>query len=205
MQYYKLTNEKMQTYGDCQWTVGVEKTTDGTGDLCSPGWLHCYNSPLLAILLNPIGADFLDPRLFKIKTGGKKKTDRGLKFGFTKMSLTKEIPVPVITVEQKIKFAILCALKVCKDRRFRQWAKAWLSGKDRSYAAARAARAAADAARAARAAARVAYAAADAAGAIDAADVAYAAARVANAATYAADAAAKGKTDLVKLVKKAME
>jgi hypothetical protein len=28
MKYYKLTDQNLQAYGGCQWSVGVEKQTD---------------------------------------------------------------------------------------------------------------------------------------------------------------------------------
>ena len=83
-----------------------------------------------------IGAVFTSPRLFEISVGGKKKTDHGLKFGFTEMTLIKEISLPVISPEQKIAFGILCAKEVYKEEKWILWADNWLSGKDRAAEAA---------------------------------------------------------------------
>lgn len=184
---YKLTDQNMQTKGGCQWVLGEKKTTkkretiigeiNTNGQynskqpteidppLCSEYWLHFYTDPLLAILLNPIHANFTNPRLFEADCSGLFKDDKGLKVGYTEATLIKEIPLPTITSEQKIKFAILCTMEIHKDPNWTEWANNWLSGKDRSIAAARdaAARAAARAARAARAAADAAADAADAA------------------------------------------
>ena len=129
----------MQTHGGCQWVLGEEKTTSGEGELCGPGWLHCYADPLLAVLLNPIHADYENPRLFRARVGRKSKHDHGLKSGYTKMTLIEEIPVPAISTAQRVRFAILCAMKVYQDPGFVQWGENWLSGKDRSAEAARAA------------------------------------------------------------------
>jgi len=82
-----------------------------------------------------------------------------------------------LTTDQRIAFAIYCALGVYDAPGFAEWAEGWLSGRDRSRASAAAA--AADAAYA------YAAAAADAAYAAAAADAAYADA-AADAATYAA-------------------
>ena len=184
---YKFTDQNMQTHGGCQWVLGEKKTTSGEGELCGPGWLHCYADPLLAVLLNPIHADYENPRLFRARVGRKSKHDHGLKSGYTKMTLIEEIPVPAISTAQRVRFAILCAMKVYQDPGFVQWGENWLSGKDRSAEAAEAAARAAEAARAARAA--------EAAGAARAAWAAWAAARAAEAAraagaAWAADAAA---------------
>jgi hypothetical protein len=218
---YKLTNEKMQTYNNTQWELQEWKETSGKGELCSPGWLHYYNDPLLAAFLNPIHAKFAAPRLFQVEVApeARIKEDRGLKLGCTKMRLVQELQFPQVTMEQRVKFGILCALEVYDDAKFVQWAAKWLDGADRSkkaaWAAAWAAAAADDAwaaaaaddawaaaADAARAAARAADAAVDAAGAADAAYAAYAAARAADAAAWAAEIK---DIDLIAIAKKAME
>ncbi|MDD4352556.1 MAG: hypothetical protein PHU71_06315 [Candidatus Gracilibacteria bacterium] len=125
----------MQTHGGCQWTLGEWKETSGNGELCSDGWLHCYSSPLLAVMLNPIHANISNPRLFEIETDGRMLDDNGLKQGFTRMRLVREIPLPEITTTQRIAFGILCAKRVCRDADWNTWADGWLSGTDRSYGA----------------------------------------------------------------------
>jgi hypothetical protein len=132
---YKLTDENLQTHNYTQWQIGEWKETNGEGDLCGPGWLHYYSSPLLAVLLNPIHAGFENPRLFEIEVAGEIKEDRGLKFGCTKMRLVKELELPAVTMEQRIKFAIYCALEICAEPEFVKWANGWLDGTYRSRAA----------------------------------------------------------------------
>jgi hypothetical protein len=140
---YKLTDQKMQTRNSFQWELNKPAPAlSGKGGLCSAGWYHFYTSPLLAVLLNPIHANISEPRLFEAEVGGKCKTDRGLKEGYTKGTLVKEIPLPVVTLTQKVAFGILCALEVYKKPSFVKWAKDWLKNTDRTYAAAEAVRAA---------------------------------------------------------------
>jgi hypothetical protein len=182
MLVYKLTDENNRTYNKTQWGEGVSHETSGEGELCDPGWLHAYTDPRLAIIMNPIHANFQKYNLWEAEGEGKSLDDYGLKIGFTKLTTLKQVPVPEITLEQKVKFAILCALKVYTEKEFVVWANKWLSGEDRSEAAASAA---ADAAVAA------ACAVADAACAACAV-AAYAAARAARAAAYAGvDASAR--------------
>lgn len=137
----KLTDQDGRTYGRCQWGPGVTHETDGSGELCGPGWLHYYSDPLLAVLLNSIHADFAEPRLWEVLVEGIGKRDLcGLKFGATRLTTIREIPVPKITTVQRVRFAILCALEVYAEPTFALWAEAWLSGADRSpFSAARAA------------------------------------------------------------------
>ncbi len=206
---YKFTDQNMQTHGGCQWVLGEKKTTSGEGELCGPGWLHCYTDPLLAVLLNPIHADYENPRLFRARAGRKSKHDHGLKSGYTKMTLIEEIPVPAISTAQRVRFAILCAMKVYQDPGFVQWGENWLSGKDRSAEAAEAAAGAAEAAWAAEEAwaARAAWEAAWVARAGEAAWEAWAAeaAWAARAAAWAAEAAAWAEIDLISIAHEAVE
>ena len=180
MKKYKLTTQDLQTYGGFQWEIGKEVTTTGKEDyLCNSSWLHYYHHPLLAVLLNPIHSDIIEPRLFEVKAEGKHLDDNGLKGGCTKMTLIKELTLPVITLTQKVAFGILCSLMVYKNKKYVTWANNWLLKKDRTYSTAAAA-----------------YAAADI-------TVAYA---TANAAAKAANAAVGIATiDLIKIAKKALK
>lgn len=158
---YKLTDENMRTYCGFAWELNKTYETSGAGDLCGPGWLHAYEDPLLAVLMNPVHAQFTAPRLFKARGSGAFKNDHGLKCGVTKLRLIKELPLPVVTTTQRTAFGILCAMEVCDNKAWRAWADGWLSGVDRSRVAASeaASEAAGEAAGEAGAAARAAYAA----------------------------------------------
>jgi hypothetical protein len=131
---YKLTNWKNMTRNDTLWGEGVTHETDGSGELCGPGWLHFYHSAELAVILNPMHANFLRPKLWECSADGKFKDDRGLKGGCTRLTTLREIPLPKITEEQKIRFGIMCAQKISGGRSeiWDEWAEEWLSGKDRS-------------------------------------------------------------------------
>ena len=172
MRLYKLTDANAQTHNGCQWGEGV--THEGTGevDLCGPGWIHAYTDPLLAVLLNPIHADFASPRLWECE-GEVVKNDCGLKVGCKSLTTLRDILLPEVTTEQHIHFAVLCARAVCHDEGWNAWAGQWLSGEDRSARAAWAAWAAAWAAWAAAWAAwaAAAWAAMEATWAAEAADL----------------------------------
>src|SRR5271157_3531257 len=200
---YKLTNRDMTTHGGFRWELGKQATAPGEGELCGPGWLHCYSDPLLAVLLNPIHANIENPRLFRAEAGGKSKHDQGLKSGYTKMTLIEEIPVPDVTTEQRVRFGILCSTKVYNDPTYTSWAGGWLSGKDRSAAAAEAAWAASEAAWASSWAVETAWASW---AAVRAAEAAWAAARAAARAAEAAwvaSGAARVDIDLVAIAREA--
>ena len=113
------------------------------------------------MFLNPIHADFKNPILWEAE-GNVEKNDHGLKVGVKRLTTIRQIPLPDVSDEQRIKFGILCAKRVCKDKKWNSWADNWLSGQDRSTAAAAAAAAYAAFAAIAAAAAAFAAAAADA-------------------------------------------
>jgi len=135
----KLTNENNETFNNTLWGDRVTHFSSGNGELCSPGWIHYYDNELLAVLLNPIHADFKNPKLWEVLVEGKVKEDFGLKFGTTKLTTIKEVSLPVITLTQKIAFSILCAIEVCYNDKFLYWADNWLKNIDRTSLAAYAA------------------------------------------------------------------
>ena len=188
---YKLTDMNMKTYRGYTWTLGKWNRTSGKGNLCGPGWLHAYTSPVLAELLNPIHANFREYRLFRGEASGPVISDSGLKVGYTNMRITEELPRLHITTENRIRFGIACACRGYTSAEYRAWAGRWVSGADRTEAAARVA---VRAASTARVAVRAAEGAAETAAAADtwAAEVAAEAAVWAvRAAEVAAEAAAE--------------
>ena len=183
---YKLTDKNMRTYKGYQWEQNEEKTAPGIGPLCTNGWFHAYPHPDLAILLNPIHANYQPCRLFKGRACGKLLAET-LKLGVSKLTLNEELTVPRFTRLDLTAWAILVVRSIPLRKHIPIW-EAWadevlqthkLPAADAAYAAAYAA----DAAYAAAYAARAADAAADAAYAAYAADAA------ADVAAYAADAA----------------
>ena len=139
---YKLTDEQGRTRAgednELTWAVGVAHKTAGTGTrLCTADVIHAYEHPLIAVLMNTVHADF-DPatmRLF-VAEGEIVAREGQLKCGVHALKIVEEIPVPVLTTEQRVKFAILCAKCVCTDVAWNAWADKWLSSEDRSAAAA---------------------------------------------------------------------
>ena len=143
---YKLTDRDGQTWGGTQWGPGVSHSGTGKGELCGPGWIHAYEHPLVAVLMNPIHANFKNPRLWEAE-GEVGLRDGQLKCGCKTLTTVREIPLPEITTEMRVRFAIMCAKDVCAaDIAWNAWADKWLSGEDRTQAAAREAQATARAA-----------------------------------------------------------
>lgn len=145
MTLYKLTDQNMQTYGETQWSLNVPVSAEGDAiTLCSNGFIHAYENPWIALIMNPQHANFLSPRLF-IAEGTISIKDGVLKCGCKSLTLVSELSVPTIETEKLVEFAIKCALSACKDTRFNRWAKYWLNNSNRSAADAATAAGAADA------------------------------------------------------------
>lgn len=136
MKLYKLTNTYGYTTNRTKWGVNVTHHAIGSPrqDLCSNGWIHAYTDPLLAVFFNPIGAAFNKPRLWEAK--GKIGKRKVYKVGCRTLTTVRELRLPKVTRKQRIAFALLVAMKVCKNRAFYVWAKQWLSGRDRTHSSA---------------------------------------------------------------------
>ena len=149
MKLYKLTNENGYTKNRMHWEVGTTHEVSGKPSLCSHTVIHAYTSPLLAVLMNPVHASFINPKCFT--ADGDVLVDDGTKVGVQKLTITGTFELPLVSTNQRTAFGILCALEVHHKPDFVLWANRWLSGEDRSESstAAYAAYAAADAALAA--------------------------------------------------------
>jgi hypothetical protein len=184
----KLTDADGRTKNETQWGVGVSHRARGdkSQELCSGGWIHYYEHPVVAVLMNPIHGEFDNPIGWECKPGRIIKRDGQLKAGSRSLTTISRVDLPTLTTEQRVTIAIKCALSVYHSAKFSQWAEGWLAGADRSAEAARAA---------AKAAAWASEAAAGAAGtaARAAAEAAWAAraAWASEAAAWASEAAAE--------------
>ena len=182
MKLYKLTDDKSRTRGGMKWGEGVMHAIPEDKqrtELCGPGILHAYKNANLALLLNPIHADFNTSRLWQAE--GDIVTEDWGKCGCHELKILRRMALPKWYRSKhkrklvSIAFAVLCAEAVLKyyeqhkpnddrPRKAIEAAKEYLKhpnadAADAARAAARAAYAAARAAYAARAAARAAYAA----------------------------------------------
>ena len=129
---YKLTDENGRTHNDTQWGPNISHSGTGEGGLCGPGFIHYYDDPLLAVFFNPIHVEFKNPLLWEAKVSGLIQTHFGTKSGAVNLTTIRKIPVPTVTLEDRVRFAILCVLEVHNDPVFVNWANSWLSGANRS-------------------------------------------------------------------------
>ena len=130
---YKLTDEQGRTRAgednELTWAVGVAHRTAGMGTrMCTADVIHAYEHPLIAVLMNTVHARFnpATMRLF-VAEGNIVAREGQLKCGVHALKIVEEIHVPVLTIEQRVKFAILCAKTVCKNATWNAWADKWLN------------------------------------------------------------------------------
>lgn len=132
MKYYKLLTQEMTSHKNTKWELNVPVTVEKEGvEMCTDQVLHCYNHPLLAVIFNSFHVLIENPKLFEINVDKIVNTD-GLKFASKSQTLIEEIPLPEISTEQKVEFAIRVAKTVYKEKKWNEWADKWLNGEDRS-------------------------------------------------------------------------
>jgi hypothetical protein len=130
----KLTTQQMTTFGGYQWRSREWREAPGRGPLCASGWIHIYTHPLMATAMNPIHANIDNARLWAVEVGGRTLDDDGLKLGVQKCRLLYERPLPVISTDALVRWAILCARTSPQPLKWLGWSERWLSGEDRSEA-----------------------------------------------------------------------
>ena len=147
MKLYKLTDADGYTYNRQHWEIGQTVSVDAKisrdpPKLCTSRVLHAYTSPLLAALMNPAHGDYKNPRAYTVS--GDVVVSDGTKVGCLTLTVTGTFELPTLTASQRVAFGVLTALAVYSEESFHVWGKNWLSGADRSAAAANANAAAID-------------------------------------------------------------
>ena len=140
MKVYKLTDEDGRSHGGTQWGEGVTHHATGKGvEFCTSDLLHFYSDPYLALLWNPVHADIKQPVVWDAEADIV-ASYHGLKLGAKSGTTIRRLaPQPVVTTEQRVRFAILCvraAYGLKLPAPWREWAEKWLSGEDRTLDAA---------------------------------------------------------------------
>lgn len=97
---------------------------------------QCCDSPLQAVLTCPNPTNAENTKVFLLNRW-ETKTGTDNNQGYT---IVKEVPVPVVSLEQKVAFAIAAVSEIYRERDFVAWADDWLSGKNRTAESAQAMR-----------------------------------------------------------------
>jgi len=128
---YKMTNENGQTKNYTQWGQNIEHIVTGQLDKVD---LNAFTDPLLAVLLSPIYCNFKRPQLWEAE--GYIEKENVLHVECTRLKTICQIELPQVTIEQRIRFAILCIKEVYLNVEWNNWADKWLSGENRTSATA---------------------------------------------------------------------
>ncbi len=105
----------------------------GGADVISRNVWECASSPHLAVMINPLHATSVHPRLFEIH-----HREVALVPGRAGVNLRiRELQVPTIGAAHKLAFAILTVRELDPAHSFFGWGDRWLSGFDRTTIAAR--------------------------------------------------------------------
>jgi hypothetical protein len=104
---YKLTKSDMTTKNGFRYEIGKRASAEGTGfALCSGDFLHAYEHPVMAVLMNVCHADFHDYRMFKCEGEGEFIRDGKMKIGIKHLTPIEELCLPMLTEEQLITIAL---------------------------------------------------------------------------------------------------
>lgn len=96
MKAYKLTDENGQTKNNTQWGENVTHEVRGDDpELCSSSWIHFYGNPLIAILMNPMHANFIKPIMWECNAEGE-TLHKPLKSGCKKLTTNIQIDFQAI-------------------------------------------------------------------------------------------------------------
>ena len=137
MQCYTISGKDGYTHDGMKWGARVTHIASGQGDVYDPRWLHFYRDPHIAMLLDLNYTDDSQCRLWESTAFGRILHDGWLKSGCTHLRTDFEIPAPTISLDERVEFAIRCAMAAGSDPVFDDWADGWLSGSDRSPTSAR--------------------------------------------------------------------
>lgn len=119
---YKLTTRDGKTrkgcYNETQWGEGIKHRAKGPkdGELCSNSFIHAYEHPIIAVLMNPAHADIRQPLLWEAR-GKIAERNGSLKVGCRSLTTIKQIEMPKISLKQKRKIAKLCGLEDAEEFR----------------------------------------------------------------------------------------
>ena len=121
----KLTDQTGRTRGDTQWDEGVTHYASGDeNQLCTPGVIHAYSGWELALLMNPIHANFTHPLVWEAR--GEIVAKDGTKLGCNPLTTIRRIVVPEPTLEQRLWFAREAAYTVYPLWKWYDRSGAWL-------------------------------------------------------------------------------
>lgn len=133
MKFYKaVSKDYTSNLGSIKW--GIVGDNDWIEELPSGyGVVRAYHHPLLAAIFSPLYDHPYDDRLLEVQVKHPEERGAYVTSYFTKA--INEVPFPEVTLEQRVCFAINCALSITDYEKFEKWGAKWISRTDRSVSA----------------------------------------------------------------------
>ena len=119
-------------HNETLWVPGVPRTVEGTGGLCTEGWIHAYRDPLVGEFLNPVHANLKEPYTVWQCVANGRMLQEWDKIGVSQLEIVKELDPVYPSSTQRVAFGILCALGGNPSPKWRKWARRGLSNTDRT-------------------------------------------------------------------------
>lgn len=120
------------------WGEGVTNHAKGEGvNIFTNSVIHAFRTPLLAVLMDQQYSNHLQRGGIAWLANGEIVADDGLRIGCKSLTTVHRVELPKVTTVQRAAFGILSVMEAPHNPKWRAWAEDWLSGKDRSSAAAR--------------------------------------------------------------------
>lgn len=134
MTTYLITDSNCRSHRGVDIPCGhIQQAKHVDADLISQNIWECASSPLLAVMLNPLYEECIQPRLFAIRSH--KVSDGGDEI--TVNLHVRETQVPSVSPKQKLAFAMYAIRELSPNHAFSFWVEHWLSHIDRSATAIR--------------------------------------------------------------------
>ena len=147
--YWLLADGLEQTRDGRRWGPDVTNEAPGVGAYEGDGWIHCYRTPLLAIMATPIHGLTRGANLWEVRINHELEDEWGLEIPCTSVTSVRKAPMPAVNTEEYVRFALLCALETHRGSfnagAYADWAEKRLDGLERTVDAAREAERLADA------------------------------------------------------------
>ena len=118
---YLITDEHDRTNDGRYWLPGATHHVSGKGGLFGSGWFQCYMNPLFAAFLSPISDCPENPHLWLVQ-GKVEITQKGLIVGCRKLTAMRQVPLPILSNDQRIELAIAASKNAYPEEFFVSWA-----------------------------------------------------------------------------------
>ena len=125
---YLVTDENDRISGGKYWFPGATHRTSGKGALFGPGWIQCYRSSILAAFLTPIYDGFENGHLW-LCTGSIGIYHHDIVFGASLLTARRRVLMPELSVDQRIRLAILTSRQAFREIAYIDWTGQWLDSR----------------------------------------------------------------------------